>query len=33
MSDYAHAEMLVSTQWAAEHLTDPKVRVTSQSMM
>lgn len=26
MSGYAHPEMLVSTQWAADHLNDPKVR-------
>lgn len=26
MSDYAHPEMLASTEWAAEHLNDPKVR-------
>jgi thiosulfate/3-mercaptopyruvate sulfurtransferase len=24
---YAHAEMLVSTEWVAEHLNDPKVRI------
>jgi thiosulfate/3-mercaptopyruvate sulfurtransferase len=27
MSEYAHPEVLVSTQWAAEHLNDPKVRL------
>ena len=27
MADYAHPEVLVSTQWVADHLTDPKVRV------
>jgi thiosulfate/3-mercaptopyruvate sulfurtransferase len=27
MADYAHPEMLVSTQWAAEHSNDPKVRL------
>ena len=27
MSDYAHPEVLVSTEWLAEHLTDPKVRI------
>jgi len=27
MSDYAHPEVLVSTQWAADHLNDPKVRL------
>lgn len=27
MSDYKHPEVLVSTQWAAEHLNDPKVRL------
>lgn len=26
MSDYTHPEMLASTQWADEHLNDPKVR-------
>ncbi|MER3603579.1 MAG: sulfurtransferase, partial [Thermus sp.] len=24
---YAHPEVLVSTDWVAEHLNDPKVRV------
>ena len=28
MSDYAHPEMLVSTQWVAEHAKDPNVRIT-----
>jgi thiosulfate/3-mercaptopyruvate sulfurtransferase len=27
MSEYKHPEALVSTQWAAEHLNDPKVRL------
>jgi len=27
MSDYAHAEVLVSSEWLAEHLTDPEVRI------
>jgi thiosulfate/3-mercaptopyruvate sulfurtransferase len=27
MSDYAHPEVLVSTQWVADHLNDPKVRL------
>lgn len=27
MSDYAHPEVLADTQWVAEHLTTPKVRV------
>jgi thiosulfate/3-mercaptopyruvate sulfurtransferase len=27
MSDYKHPEALVSTQWAAEHAEDPKVRL------
>ena len=27
MADYAHPETLVSTDWVAEHLTDPKVRI------
>jgi thiosulfate/3-mercaptopyruvate sulfurtransferase len=26
MSEYKHPELLVSTEWAAEHLRDPKVR-------
>jgi thiosulfate/3-mercaptopyruvate sulfurtransferase len=27
MSDYKHPETLVSTQWASEHLNDPKIRL------
>jgi thiosulfate/3-mercaptopyruvate sulfurtransferase len=27
MADYVHPEMLVSTQWVAEHANDPNVRV------
>ena len=27
MADYTHPEVLVSTQWVADHLNDPKVRV------
>lgn len=27
MSEYAHPEVLVSTEWAAGHLNDPKVRL------
>ena len=27
MSDYKHPEVLVSTQWAADHLNDPKIRL------
>lgn len=27
MEDYKHPETLVSTQWAAEHLNDPKIRL------
>jgi thiosulfate/3-mercaptopyruvate sulfurtransferase len=27
MAEYAHPEVLVSTQWAADHLNDPKVRL------
>jgi len=27
MSNYAHPEVLVDTQWVAEHLNDPKVRI------
>ncbi len=26
MAEYKHPEVLVSTQWAAEHLNDPKIR-------
>src|SRR3984885_9459149 len=26
MAEYTHPEVLVSTEWAAEHLNDPKVR-------
>ncbi|HTU33319.1 MAG TPA: sulfurtransferase [Candidatus Acidoferrum sp.] len=26
MAEYTHPEVLVSTQWAAEHLNDPKIR-------
>jgi len=27
MAEYAHPEVLVSTQWVADHLNDPKVRL------
>ncbi len=27
MAEYAHPEVLVSTQWTADHLSDPKVRL------
>ena len=27
MKDYAHPEVLVDTQWVAEHLNDPQVRI------
>src|ERR1700678_818968 len=27
MSDYAHPEVLVSTEWLAQHLADPQVRI------
>ncbi len=27
MADYAHPETLVTTQWVADHLTDPKIRI------
>jgi len=27
MAEYAHPEVLVSTQWVAEHLSDPKIRL------
>src|SRR3954454_18861621 len=26
-TDYAHPELLVSTDWVAQHLNDPKVRI------
>lgn len=32
MTDYAHPEALVSTQWLAEHLDDPDVRVVEVDM-
>ncbi len=27
MADYVHPEVLVSTQWVADHLSDPKIRL------
>jgi thiosulfate/3-mercaptopyruvate sulfurtransferase len=27
MADYAHPEVLVATQWVADHLSDPKIRL------
>ena len=27
MPDYVHPEVLVSTEWVAEHLSDPQVRI------
>ena len=27
MADYAHPEVLVSTQWVTDHLSDPKIRL------
>ncbi len=27
MADYAHPEVLVSTEWVAQHLSDPKIRL------
>src|SRR6202453_1986839 len=27
MTDYKHPEVLVTTQWAADHLNDPKIRL------
>ena len=27
MTEYAHPEVLVTTEWLAGHLTDPQVRV------
>ena len=27
MADYAHPEVLVSTQWVADHFSDPKIRL------
>lgn len=32
MSNYAHPEVLVDTQWLAEHLQDPKVRIVEVDM-
>ena len=31
MSDYTHPEMLVSTQWVADHLNDPNIRFVEAS--
>jgi thiosulfate/3-mercaptopyruvate sulfurtransferase len=31
MSDYAHPEVLVSTDWVAEHLNDPNVRLAESN--
>ena len=27
MTDYAHPEVLVTTDWLADHLTDPQIRI------
>ena len=27
MAEYAHPEVLVNTEWVADHLNDPKVRI------
>ena len=27
MAEYAHPEVLVETEWVAEHLDDPKIRL------
>ena len=27
MTDYAHPEVLVKTDWVAQHLTDPNLRI------
>ncbi len=27
MAEYAHPEVLVSTQWVVDHLSDPKIRL------
>ena len=27
MTEYVHPEVLVSTDWVAQHLNDPKVRI------
>ncbi len=32
MTDYARPEVLVDTQWVADHLKDPKVRVIEVSV-
>ncbi len=31
MSDYAHPESLVSTEWLAEHLNDPDIRIVESN--
>lgn len=31
MSDYAHPDVLVSTQWVAEHLNDPNIRIVESN--
>ncbi len=31
MSEYAHPEVLVSTEWVAQHLDDPKVRLVESN--
>jgi thiosulfate/3-mercaptopyruvate sulfurtransferase len=32
MADYSHPEMLVTTEWVAQHLNDPKVRLVEVDM-
>ena len=32
MSQYAHPDVLVDTQWLAEHLHDPNVRVVESNL-
>lgn len=31
MSDYAHPDVLVSTQWVADHLNDPNIRIVESN--
>jgi thiosulfate/3-mercaptopyruvate sulfurtransferase len=32
MSQYAHPEVLIDTQWLAEHLNDPDLRIVEVDM-
>jgi hypothetical protein len=31
MADYKHPEVLVATEWVAQHLNDPKIRLVEGS--